>query len=307
VGSGEGFGALLARQDNVASRDQVIEHVGRAVMRNRLTQGRWQQAACGVVVAHNGPITERQTLWIAVLAAGPGAVCAGLTAAALQSFRGYPPPAVDLLLPQDRRVRLGKVPGVRLHRTGALPTHHVHHRARPPRTTLARAIVDAAGWASCDDDARALVAAAFQQRLVADFELTDVLAVLTRTPRRGLIRETMNLAKHGAHAISELELVRICRRYGLPVPDQQVRRDGRYLDAYWHEWRLHVEVDGRWHIEVKAWWADMRRQNDLWIAGDRVLRFPAWVVLHRPEEVAAQLRRALLAAGWRPTDHRRAK
>jgi len=300
VDSGEGFAALLARQDMVASRNQVIEHVGRAVMRNRLAQGRWQQGACGVVVAHNGPITERQTLWIAVLSAGPGAVCAGLTAAALQSFRGYPARAVDLLLPQDRRVRLAKVPGVIVHRTSALPAHHVHHRARPPRTTLARSIVDAAAWADSDDDARALIAAAFQQRLVVDFELDDVLAVLTRTPRRALIRETMNFAKHGAHAISEVALVQICRKYGLPLPDQQVRRQGRYLDAYWHRWRLHVEVDGRWHTEVKAWWADMRRQNDLWIAGDRVLRFPAWVVLHRPAEVAAQLRRALIAAGWRP-------
>jgi hypothetical protein len=45
----------------------------------------------------------------------------------------------------------------------------------------------------------------------------------------------------------------------------------------------------------------MRRQNDLWIKGDRILRFPAWAVRHRPAETAGQLRRALEAAGWRPT------
>jgi hypothetical protein len=44
----------------------------------------------------------------------------------------------------------------------------------------------------------------------------------------------------------------------------------------------------------------MRRQNDIWIAGDRILRFPAWMMRARPEEVAAQLRAALIAAGWRP-------
>jgi very-short-patch-repair endonuclease len=197
------------------------------------------------------------------------------------------------------------VPGVVVRRTSTLPRDHLHRNARPPRTTLARGIVDAAAWARCDDDARALVAAAFQQRLILDFEVDAVLAALSRSRRRGLVQETVRLAAKGAHAISELELVRICRRYRLPVPDQQVRRiaaDGRcrYLDAYWKEWGLHVEVDGAWHLEVRSWWADMRRQNTLWIAGERVLRFPAWVVLHRPEEVAAQLGAALRTAGWRP-------
>jgi hypothetical protein len=44
----------------------------------------------------------------------------------------------------------------------------------------------------------------------------------------------------------------------------------------------------------------MQRQNDLWIVGERVLRFPAWVIEHRPDEVAAQLRSALKSAGWDP-------
>ena len=73
----------------------------------------------------------------------------------------------------------------------------------------------------------------------------------------------------------------------------------RYLDAYWQQWRLHVEIDGSWHLEVRAWWADMQRQNDLWIAGERVLRFPAWALIHEPHQVAAQLHSALIAASWR--------
>jgi very-short-patch-repair endonuclease len=121
--------------------------------------------------------------------------------------------------------------------------------------------------------------------------------------RRALIRETAHLAVAGAEALSEIELVRLCRRYGLPRPDQQVRRHDssgrlRYLDAYWSRWRLHVEVDGGWHLEVRTWWDDMRRQNALWIKGDRVLRFPAWAIRHRTGEVAHQIRTALEAAGW---------
>jgi very-short-patch-repair endonuclease len=74
----------------------------------------------------------------------------------------------------------------------------------------------------------------------------------------------------------------------------------RYLDAYFEEWGVHVEIDGEQHDEAQARWADMRRQNDLWVAGDRVLRFPAWLVRRRPAEVFAQVRAALIAAGWRP-------
>jgi very-short-patch-repair endonuclease len=59
-----------------------------------------------------------------------------------------------------------------------------------------------------------------------------------------------------------------------------------------------VEIDGAQHLEVRAAWADMKRQNDLWITGVRVLRFPAWLVRTRPAEVLAQVRAALIAAGW---------
>ena len=44
----------------------------------------------------------------------------------------------------------------------------------------------------------------------------------------------------------------------------------------------------------------MRRQNELWISGERVLRFPAWLVRRDPIAVISQIRAALFAAGWRP-------
>jgi very-short-patch-repair endonuclease len=74
----------------------------------------------------------------------------------------------------------------------------------------------------------------------------------------------------------------------------------RYLDAYFPEGGVHVEVDGGQHVDAQQWWADMQRQNSLWTTGDRVLRLPSWVVRHRPDDVVAQVRAALQAAGWRP-------
>jgi very-short-patch-repair endonuclease len=293
---------LLFRQHSVLSRRQALAEVGRGVLQNRLAQGRWRLVSRGVIVAHNGPLTKQQRLWIAVLRAGDHALCAGATAATLHGVRGYEPKEIQLLVPAERQV--DPVAGARLHRTAVLPPQHVLDQASPPRTTIARAIVDAAAWAPTDDDARAIVAAAFQQGKVLASELEDVLKILPRHRRRALVEETALLAAQGAHAISELLLIKICHRHRLPLPEQQVRRTGaagkvRYLDAYWPQWRLHVEVDGAWHLEVRSWWADMRRQNEVWTQGDRVLRFPAWVLMHRPAEVAAQLEAALTAAGWR--------
>jgi very-short-patch-repair endonuclease len=292
---------LLFRQDNVLSREQALAAIGRPALRNRITQGRWQRPGRGVVVAHNGPLTRSQRIWVAVLAAGKGAVCAGLTAATLGGLRGYGPERIHLLIPVDRHIT--PVPGAVLHRTDQLPPEHVYERASPPRTMMARSVVDAAAWAATDNDARAVVAAAFQQGRLAAEDIDRVLDAMRRTRRRALVLETAAYAAGGAHSLSEVDLVKLCRRFRLPLPDQQVRRvdragRARYLDAYWKRWRLHVEVDGAWHLEVRAWWADMRRQNDLWIRGDRVLRFPAWLLARHPADVAAQIRAALQAAGW---------
>jgi hypothetical protein len=194
------------------------------------------------------------------------------------------------------------MPAVLVHRTSILPPAHLQV-GRPRRTTTARALADAAAWARVDDEARTLLAAGCQQRRTTPQEIRDVVAVLPKLRRRSLILRTLDDVEGGALALSELDFVRLCRRYGLPAPDLQEKRTDaagriRYLDAYWRRWRLHVEVDGAHHMDVRHWAADMRRQNDIWIAGDRILRFPAWLVRARPAEVAAQLRAALEAAGW---------
>jgi hypothetical protein len=170
---------------------------------------------------------------------------------------------------------------------------------------MARSLVDAAQWVHSDDEARAVVAAGCQQRVVRPDDVLDTVARMPRARRRAIVIDTAGMAAAGATSLPEIDFARLCRRYHLPPPDHQVvRRDAsgrpRFLDAYWGRYQVHVEVDGSWHTDADAWWADMRRQNELWIAGDRVLRFPAWLARRNPEAVAGQLRRALKSAGWTP-------
>ena len=303
---------LLFTQSGIITWAQATAELTPAKVRHLLASGRWQRVCRGLLrAAPGGPFSQEQQWWVAVLAAGEGAALAGLAAARAGGLRGnWRYEVVDVLMPHHhravdllRRLPLG-LPAVRVRRARHLPETD-RQRGRPDRTNMARSLVDAAQWARTDDEAQAILAAGCQQRRVTPAEIG---AVLDRTPharRRGLIRETVRDIAGGAEALSEIDLFRLCRRHGLPVPDGQERRrdaDGRqrYLDAYWRRWRLHVEVDGAHHMDVRHWAADLRRQNQIWIEGDRILRFTAFEVRHRPDEVAAQLRAALVAAGWCP-------
>ncbi|MGI5147067.1 DUF559 domain-containing protein [Plantactinospora sp. CA-294935] len=293
-------------QDDVVSRRQALRHLSAKALQHRLATGRWQIMSRGVYLAHNGPVTREQRRWAAVLAAGAGrrAVLAGLSALEVLGMRGYHSATLHVLISARRQDR-DPPPGVVVHRTRHLTAADVHRLGQPPCTMPARSLLDAAQWAGDDERARAIIAAGFQQRLVDGPELDRALARLPRLRRRGLIVAAAADARVGAESVAESDLLRLCRREGLPPPSRQVRRTDsrgrrRYLDVYFEQWKVMVEIDGAQHLEVRHWWADMRRQNDLWISGIRILRFPAWLVRDRPAEVAAQLRAALLAAGWRP-------
>jgi very-short-patch-repair endonuclease len=294
---------LLFDQAGVLTTAQAATLLGRGRIRTLLDSGRWRRVCRGVLISHNGPLTAGQALWVAVLAAGDGALLAGLTAAREGGLRWKRPGPIHLLVRDlgktaDLRRRLPlDMPAVVLHRTEILPDSHTQV-GRPMRTTMARAMADAAQWASSDDEARTLLAAACQQRLVTPAEIQAVLSVMPRARRRRVALQTLALVEGGAAALSEIDFVRLCRRHRLPPPDlQEPRRDEsgrhRFLDAYWREQHVHVEVDGAHHMDAGQWEADMRRQNEVWLRGDRVLRFSAAQVRHHTDYVVSLLRSAL--------------
>ena len=290
-------GAEQKRPPAVLTVASAIAMIGEPAGRWRLHSGRWQRPCRGVLVTHSGSISDAERLWIAVLGAGPQALLGGLTAARLDGLTGFDDRGTHLLLPACRQVRTS-LPGVVVHRSRVLGPDDVHPARLPPRTRLARSLLDAAAWSGSGDRARAVLAAGVQQRLVRPDQLEAALDRRPRLRRHALIAVTLADIAGGAQALSELDFARLTRRYGLPAPDRQairLDRDGRrrWLDAFWEEAHLAVEVDGLWHMEATAWWADMRRGNELIISGLRVLRFPAFVVRDEPEVVAAQIRDAL--------------
>jgi very-short-patch-repair endonuclease len=298
---------LLNSQDGVLPIGSAMKYLTRDALRWRVSSGRWQLPCRGIVVAQSGPLTEMQVLRIAALWAGPGAVLAGLTAATLDGLRGFADQGqlaqrpIHLLVPAFCQVRRAR-PSLPLvvHYSRLLGKDDVHPLRLPPRTRMARSLVDAAAWMATDRGAQAVLAAGVQQRLVRVEDLTAVVARNQRLPRRPIIRDTLNDIAGGAQALSELDFTRLLRRHRLPEPDRQAQRldasgRRRWLDAVWEAVKLIVEVDGIHHMEATQYWADTERDNDFTLKGYRVLRFPAFAVRYNPGYVAGKLRDALRA------------
>jgi hypothetical protein len=180
---------LVTRQDGVIAMSQALEYMSEKAIRHRVASGRWRRLHRAVFVTHSGPIMIKQRLWAAVLAAGQGVDGAAVAIGGLTALnlRGYETETVHLLVPVTRRARSVPLYAV-VHRTRTLDEDEIVQVSRPPRTRPARSLVDAAQWARTDADARAIIAAGFQQRLVREDDVHRVLDRLSRAHRRRLIK-----------------------------------------------------------------------------------------------------------------------
>ena len=299
--SGGTLADLLVSQDDVATRAQLLRHLSEGQLAWKVGSGRWQVPHAGVVVAHSGPLTAAQQQWVDLLSCGHGAVLAGLTAAVADGLTGHEPARPQILVPHRRQVT--DRPDLEVHSSTRLDDGNVHPARRPRRTRLARSLVDAASWATTDATARAILAAGVQQRLVRPTDLVAVAAPVRNLRRRRLILTTAADVAGGSHSLPELEFLRLCRRFGLPMPSRQVVRHDRHgrrrwLDVLFDAYGLVVEIDGMFHMSAAHWWDDMWRGNAHAVAREGLLRYPSFAVREQPAVVAAQVAAALRARGW---------
>jgi hypothetical protein len=261
---------VLADHDGVLSTSTALKFMTEDQLRWRVTSGRWQKPARGVVVAQSGPLTDRQLLRAALLRAGPQAALAGLTAARLDGLRGFDDnrplaeTTIHLLAPAGYKRRTPP-PGlaVATHFTRVLTDEDVHP-LRQPRCTRIETL-----------------------------------------HRRKLIKQTIGDIAGGSQALSELDFTRqVIKAFRLPEPTRQAaRRDSqgrrRWTDVTWDDYKIAVEIDGAQHT-ADPWqrWDDMERDIDLGLDGYQTLRFPAWLVRTNPAHVARKILEALRRAGY---------
>lgn len=290
---------LLRTQHGIIHRRDLTPEDLRTV-RRQVVARRWQRVSRDVFVTHNGPLTADQRLWACLLAAPLGSALSGVTAASLDGLRGFPQDVVHLTVPCGTSAP--RLDDVVAHYSRFLDDADVHPLREPRRTRPARSLIDAATWAATDDSARAVVLAGVQQRLVTPAHLEAALPGRAHCLRRSLIDESIGDAKGGVASVPEHEFTSITDMFGIPRPTRQQvlqRPDGRYyLDADWEEFRMSAEVDGRPHMSVLQWDADLDRANEIAIDDRTIFRFTSYAIRHKAMRVGNVLARALTARGW---------
>ena len=290
----------------------AIAAVGRTALRRNLARGLWQQPCRGVVVTHNGPLSDTERIDAALASAPPGSALGGPTALQLDGLVGFDDETIHVVIP--RGGRHPSLPDLEVHVSRELSTLDVHPHREPTRTRAARSAVDFASWQRNDRRARAIIIATLQQGLTNTRGIREALTRRGPCRHRALIVESVLDAAGGIQSLPERDFRNIWARSGLPRLTHQERVRGRngtyYLDGFCAALGFGIEVHGIPHMGVQRWTDDLTRGNEILIRGRPVLQFTSYAVRHAPADVIDQLRRMAMSRGWRPgpsaTRHRTA-
>lgn len=299
--------ALLEDQDGVFSRAQArAVGVSRRVISRMVDRGLWQTIGPAVVVTHNGALTQRQKDWAGVLHAGPGGALFGLSSLSMHGLRGFPSPTVQTVAEHGRGRRdiTTRWVSIKVHESVHMSDADIHPAKAPRRQRVARAAVDAAALAATDGQARAVIAAVVQQRLIFAEELRPFVVGRPTLPRHGLLLETIDDVAGGAESLPEMEWTKGIRRLGLPTPSRQrvIQHANRryYLDADFDEWMVTVEINGGQHLDPRSVDYDDERRFVLSAGGRLVVDISSYIVRYDMPRAGLRTARALHARGWRP-------
>lgn len=310
-----GLGLLGRRQDGVVTRAQLADVGADKEMITRRELARmWRTLGPRVVALHHGELGRHARWWAGVLHAsldddgGPGRVAlSGLSAMEAGGLTGFETHEVHVVVQHGRQVDDLTLPGLRVivHETRLFGSEAVHPSRKPPRLRLPRAVVESASDVvrTQPGRARAMLAAAVQQKLVRGDDLRVVAAGRRTLPGRRLILETISDAQGGAHSLPEMRLMRGLRRAGLPEPRRQrrlQRADGTwYLDNDFADFLVTVEVNGLQHYEQTLREADDFRRAVLQIGGRIVVDLSSYAVRHALPRCLLLIAEALTSHGYR--------
>ncbi|WP_277051068.1 hypothetical protein [Ruania albidiflava] len=285
------FGGLVHRRDLRAAgicRDEV---------RSELRGQRWTALGRHTIGIDTALVPEHwpaRAAW-AVWETGSGAVLDGVSALLAAGLENYTEEQIVVAVPRGTcPVRL---PGVRVR------SHRVITPAPVPglpRLTVEAAVVNATTWAVSERQAALIVILAVQQRLTTAERLTAEVHGRRRVRRRAFLRDLLREVGGGVQALGELDFARLCRQHGLPEPSRQrVCRGPRgriYLDVWWEELRVGVEIDGVQHQQGLNPVEDALRDNEVRLRGGPVLRIPSLGLLTDPGMFMGQVRELLTRA-----------
>lgn len=289
---------LLRHQAGVATIAQLVGcGMARDAIRAEVDARRWQRVGRHCVVIHNAALTRSDLMRAAVLDPPAPVALAGFSALEVKGFRFFGQEPTLLHVVVSRGATYHRLPGVKVHESRRLSPLDIERHQGLPSLSVPRSAIDAAAWQPHQRYASAVLAAVVQQKLCTPRQLADELRFVGRVRHKQTMRLVIDDIAGGSEALSEIDLVGLCRRFGLTTPARQVvRRDRsgrkRYLDSEWDlgDGRVVVlEVDGSHHAEVQHWEADMKRERGIVLSGRHVLRATANEARNDQAALAADL------------------
>jgi hypothetical protein len=296
----------LDLQRGVLSRSQALASwVSDSGLRHRLRPGgTWQRLLPGVYLTATGTPTWEQLETAALLHAGNGSLITGQAALRNYGIRSQGARRIDVLVPASRAVASARF--VAVHRTWHMP-----HQWAVDLFLPERAVADAVRQLSGLAAARAVVAAAVQQRHCT---IEQLAAELRAGPIQGSarLRSVLGEVIEGIRSVPEGDLRRLIRASALPQPlfNPTLLLDGKFLaqpDVWWPDYGVAVEVDSReWHLLPEHWEQTMTRHRHMSAAGIMVLHVSPrqiherWSALLADIEAALRVGRPLPAITTRP-------
>ncbi len=271
----------------------------------RVSSGAWIRVHRGVYRSAVQPSTQEARLFAAILALGPGAAASHRSAVGLWELHGYRPLIIEVSRPR----RWVACQGAIVHSAPDLDATHVRIRNGVPVTSPARTLVDLGAVAPSSLVARCMEEWLADRKVAID-ELKAAVAGHQGRGRRGvgILRralETRVLVDLRADSGVEALLARVLKRHCVALPElHHVVTVGTVvaeLDYAYPDARIAIEVDGYGiHLRSReAFEHDRQRQNELEIAGWRVLRFTSHALHDEPTRVANQVERMLAGASPR--------
>ena len=217
--------ARAARDAGVLRQDQPDRYgLTRSFLRAQVDGGRWTRWGDHLVLTQNAPPSRRQVMFMALVDAGwPAALCSH-TALELAGLASFAREAGDVHVVIPRGARCAPLPGLRVHESRRLEVEDLVVHGGLPRTATARAALDAAAWQPFPRFACALVAAVVQQRLCTAAALDEALAHVGRIRHKAYLRLAVRDLDGGSTTTGEMDVLRLCRRFGLVRPRRQVNQ-----------------------------------------------------------------------------------
>jgi very-short-patch-repair endonuclease len=268
--------AAAQEQDGILHRRQLYAlGVTRSQIKAELKARRWRAWGRQSIAVHTGALGPEAEHWRAVFETGADAALDGVSALLAAGLEHFESRVIHVSVSKGATYR--RTSGVRIHETRRRRPEDVRV-SNPRRVRAATAAIRAALWAASRRQAALLLILVVQQGLATPAQLNEAFTLIRRDRRRRFIAGVLADIADGVQSMGELDFARLCRQRGLPPPDRQVRRrlaNGRvYLDAYWDQFGVVVEIEGMQHLLPGVAVDDSLRQNRLTIDNDKVLRIP---------------------------------